>query len=518
MVRKGKSRHMDNEPDAKLRERAERLLQEEELPENLAVTEAARLLQELRVHQIELEMQNEELRQSQFHLEESRRRYSDLYDSAPTGYLTLDEGGRIVEANLTAARMLALDRNLLLGRYVTNFLGSADERQEFRRHLARVFKTREPQRLETHLSVPPQPLTVLLDSVYFLNPQDGNLCRTSLIDITELKQAQESLRNQARLLELAHDAIIVRDLQHRIIFWNHGARETYGWSRQEALGRNLHDLLATRFPASQQEVEQALLATGFWEGELQHRRADGAAIVVASRKALQRDEHGKPAAILEINRDITPKKQAEEALKASEQSLRRLTRQLLTAQEGERQRIALDLHDDLGQSLTALKMQLNAIRRGLGPEAPEANGELDRAVHHIDEMIDKVRGICKGLRPAVIERLGLTAALKSLLEDFQKYYQVSISQQVEDVSGVFSRQTQMMIYRIFQECLTNIARHAGASRVSATVQKQEGQVFFAIQDDGAGFAPRELLSQGSQDTGMGLAAIRQRMRLLGGTL
>ena len=132
-----------------------------------------------------------------------------------------------------------------------------------------------------------------------------------LADITESKRAEEELRRQAELLDLAHDAIIVRDLDNRIVFWNSGAEETYGWGKAEVQGQETYKLLRTEFPQPREELEAELFRQGQWQGELSHTRRDGWRIVVTSRWALQRDKEGKPTAILEINRDITGQKQAE---------------------------------------------------------------------------------------------------------------------------------------------------------------------------------------------------------------
>src|SRR5258705_2878038 len=128
------------------------------------------------------------------------------------------------------------------------------------------------------------------------------------------KQALE-LRDQAHLLELAHDGILVRDPSSAIVFWNRGAERMYGWTREEAVGEITHTLLQTEFPRSFEEVEAELHDGGYWEGELVHTTRDGSRLVVASRQVLQRDPSGNPVAILEINRDITDRKRAEEAVR-----------------------------------------------------------------------------------------------------------------------------------------------------------------------------------------------------------
>jgi PAS domain S-box-containing protein len=139
-----------------------------------------------------------------------------------------------------------------------------------------------------------------------------------------LEKGASELQEDTSLLDLAHDSIIVRDLDGAIRFWNRGAEETYGWSKAEALGKITHALLATEFPTSLEDMEADLLRHGRWEGELAHRTRDSRRIVVASRQVLKRDARGAPSSILEINSDITQRKKAEEALRQSEERYRSL--------------------------------------------------------------------------------------------------------------------------------------------------------------------------------------------------
>jgi PAS domain S-box-containing protein len=132
-----------------------------------------------------------------------------------------------------------------------------------------------------------------------------------VLDLTERKRAEAALHERAQLLDLTHDTIFVRNMNGVISFWNRGAEQLYGWTRDEALGQITHQLLRTIFPASLEEITAEVLSTGRWEGELVHTKRDGTQVIVASRWSLQRDERGRPIGILETNNDITERKQAE---------------------------------------------------------------------------------------------------------------------------------------------------------------------------------------------------------------
>jgi len=176
-------------------------------------------------------------------------------------------------------------------------------------------------------------LDVMFTNVYL---SDGTTLGFGL-DTTERKQAEEGLRERASLLDLTHDTVFVRDMPDVITYWNRGAEELYGWTSTEAIGRVTHQLTQTIFPAPLEAINETLLRTGRWEGELIHTRRDGMQVVVASRWALQLDKQGNPIAILETNNNITERKQAEEALRKHREQLEEVvaerTRELSTLLE-----------------------------------------------------------------------------------------------------------------------------------------------------------------------------------------
>jgi PAS domain S-box-containing protein len=139
-------------------------------------------------------------------------------------------------------------------------------------------------------------------------------------DVTDQLKTEQALANQAELLNLASEAIFVRDLAGVITFWSRGSEAVYGWTAQEALGRNVQELLNTKFPESRESAEAQILARGLWQGEIRHTTRSGSEIIVASRQALQRDTSGRPQGFLEINRDVTDQKRTENALRTSEKA------------------------------------------------------------------------------------------------------------------------------------------------------------------------------------------------------
>jgi signal transduction histidine kinase len=250
---------------------------------------------------------------------------------------------------------------------------------------------------------------------------------------------------------------------------------------------------------------------------LEHRirRVDGSLGWTFSRAVPLLDANGEILEWFGAASDVTERHQAEEALRESEQRLRYLASQILSAQEQERKRISMDLHEGLGQSMTALKMYLRAIQKNLPAEAPEVKEDFEGSQNLLKEMVEEVRRISRGLSPAILENIGLGAAFKRLLKDFGKYHEVEIKVDVDDIRNLFSPQTEVNLFRIFQESLNNIAKHAYASQVAVTIARQNGTVYFSIKDNGVGFDLTSISRKDLTDKGMGLAAMEERLRMIG---
>jgi two-component system sensor histidine kinase UhpB len=222
--------------------------------------------------------------------------------------------------------------------------------------------------------------------------------------------------------------------------------------------------------------------------------------------------------VLVTIQDITQRKQAEQKLWESEQNLRYLASRLLTTQERERERISRDLHDDLGQSLMTLKLGLQGIKRKLPQELSGIRQDLHSEIGSINTIVEDVRRLSKDLRPSILHDLGLMIALKRLLKDFSQHHGSKLSLKIDDIEELFSSEGQLIIYRLFQESLTNIAMHAEATKVTISVQKMNGRVDFSVEDNGRGFDLPQAMAPTPSRQGLGLVAMEERIRMAGGSL
>jgi PAS domain S-box-containing protein len=247
-------------------------------------------------------------------LEAAIQRYVDLFEFAPIAYVTFNRVGRIEEINLAAAQLLGRSRDRLIGEpfalHVTKKDGAL-----FLNHLLRCRSSDSCVETELRLKKRNGEIIVahLASSPMTSSMRDGALLyQTAIVDLTERKRTEERLAEQARLLDLTNDAILVRDMQDRITYWNHGARELYGYSPEEALGKVTHKLLRTVPSQSLTNIRKKLERDNRWSGELVHTCKDGTKVIVISRWSLDRDAKGRPSSILETNTEITDRKRAEQ--------------------------------------------------------------------------------------------------------------------------------------------------------------------------------------------------------------
>jgi PAS domain S-box-containing protein len=216
--------------------------------------------------------------------------------------------------------------------------------------------------------------------------------------------------------------------------------------------------------------------------------------------------------------DITDRKRMEEALRSSESRLRLLSFQLMKAQETERARVSRELHDELGGTLAVLKLRLKVIQKGLQPDQERLRKECEDYLVYIDQVMDNVHRLSRDLSPVILQDLGLSTALRRLMTNLTKDHGVKVTADVDDVDDLLPKDAQLTIYRIFQEAMNNIGKHAEARNVSISIRRDDGRIAFLLEDDGKGFDLTNVYLKNAAERGLGLAAIDERVRMLNGVL
>ncbi len=217
-----------------------------------------------------------------------------------------------------------------------------------------------------------------------------------------------------------------------------------------------------------------------------------------------------------LSKQFSRRIKAEEALQVSEAKLRKLSSHLMTVQEQERKRIAMDLHDDFGQALAFLMLQLRSIQNKLPIEQEAMIGDCETATEYVGQIIEKIRKLSHDLIPIHMTDLGLTGSLKRLADDFAQHSQIKMSFDMANIDKLFSPLAEIAIYRIFQEILTNIGKHAQADHLKIEVRKSQDSVSFLIEDNGKGFDIEMLELKFPTERGLGLASLDERVRMLSG--
>ena len=335
------------------------------------------------------------------------------------------------------------------------------------------------------------------------------------------RMAASIQQNEARLfgiIQAATEAIITIDEQQKIIIFNPMAEKLFRCSATEAIGTPLSRFIPERFRAAHGEQVTRFGATGISERQMGQQRplfglrADGEEFPIEASISQVRDKQGKLYTVM--LRDITERKKAEADLQASRSELRQLSANIQSAREEEKTHIARELHDDLGQRLTALKMDLSLLEAGLSLENPKLLDRV-RTMHSlIDGTVTAVRRIAADLRPVMLDDLGLISAIEWLAHDFSSRYEIEVELELEQADLQFDSTMTTALFRMIQEALTNVARHAQASKVDICLKQENDQCIVRIYDNGKGMGTEAQRKPKS----FGLLGMRERARIINGQL
>jgi len=384
-------------------------------------------------------------------------------------------------------------------------------------------------------------LTVLAFSIQHWDEPIGNAtarCTVSLLAIAitayvalGIQASTQAVRNQARLLDLTHDAIFVRDMDDVITFWNRGAESLYGWRAGEALGAVSHDLLHSEFPMAREKITEQLLESGFWEGDIVHTRRDGSKVTVSSRWSLQRDRRGEPIATLETNTDIDERKRAQETLAEAQAELAHLSR---VSTMGE---LTASIAHEVNQPLAAIVTRGEASLRWLGIEGPP----FDRVKRGLERMIadaQRASGVVRRLRALSSKEglrmapLGINEAVEEAIPLMQREIGAQGVRLSLDLAGNLPPVNgdrlllQLVVVNLGLNAIQAMASVEGRRDLTIRTQREdEDHVRVSVVDTGPGYDPsleadlfNAFFTTKSDGMGMGLAISRSIVETHGGKI
>ncbi len=355
----------------------------------------------------------------------------------------------------------------------------------------------------------------------------GKSNQTLQSEIHERNQAEVALRESEEQLhsvvQSTDEGIISLNSQGKVMLWNTGAESLFGFSMKEMQGQTLERIIPERFRlAHQQGITRASQAGGKTvEGEmfeLMGLRRDGKEFPLELSLGYWH-KHGE-IFFTGIVRDITARRETEQALhrrerelEHSQEELRALGAQLISAQEDERRRISRELHDDMNQRLAVVALEIQSIQNTL-PVSDAMQKTLQHLNDQVSSLSDSVRHLAYQLHPSILDDLGLVVALQSSIREFSQWENIPVTFQPRDVPHALPQDIASCVYRVTQECLRNVAKHADASQVRVEVVGLEAGLQLVITDNGKGFIP-EAVRPGSQ--GLGLIGMKERIRVVQGT-
>jgi PAS domain S-box-containing protein len=334
-------------------------------------------------------------------------------------------------------------------------------------------------------------------------------------DITSRKEAEELLKNSERKYKLLFESNpmpmwMISMPDRKFVDVNNSAIHQYGYTKDEFLKMNAQDIRPPEDIPLLQKLSTDYIPGINYAGVWRHKKKNGTILKV---DVITHDivYEGRRVRLV-LSNDVTKKLEAEERLNKSYQDLRDLTSRLQAIREEERAGIAREIHDELGQQLTVLKMDIAWLNKKIGKEDTDTKSRLNQLTEMVDETVKTVRRISSELRPSVLDDLGLVAAMDWHLKEFEKRSGIKTEFLEPDMDVQLGDSVKTALYRIMQESLTNVARHADAKNVKVKLEQVGFDVILTIEDDGKGFDKQKIAGKKT----LGILGMKERTTALGG--
>jgi len=445
-------------------------------------------------------------------LRESEERYRDLVENSRELICTHDLNGLILSANPAAAENLGYKLDDLVGKMSIRDILAPEVRHQFDEYMARVLRDGATGgTMIVERSSGEQRLWEFYNSVRSEGVSTP-VVRGMARDITEGKRAEAALRQSEEryreLFENAKDAIYVHDLSGRYVSLNLAAEKLSGYARDEIIGKHFSNFVA---PRDLKYVRTNLCKKLDEEGETTYE----VDVITKDRRRVPVEvnsrliyENGQPIGVQGTARDITERKRAQEALQV-------YSRRLIEAQEAERQSLARELHDEIGQVLTAVRINLQTVQSSSRNVA--ALPHVEESIVIVDEALGRIRDLSLELRPSLLDDLGLASALRWYVDRYGE--RTGIAAEVLcgfEERGRLPLELETECFRIAQEALTNVARHAHATHLSVQLDSGVEKLLLTITDNGIGFDAETLLNTASLASTLGLRGMQERALAMNG--
>ncbi len=433
--------------------------------------------------------------------------------------IVLDGAGRVLQFNRAAQELTGYSPEEVKGKPLWDFLPAPDERAQVKRGIEAVLKGTEGHG-ETHwITKQGQPRLIAWSNTMVV--REGGaveyVIRTG-VDVTDRETAQEQVRDSdaavRTLLETAPDAVMAHDAQGRILFVNAAAEAMFGYRRKELIGQPLAMLLPERF----RQRHAGYVANFFLKPAIRPMgsgldlfglRKDGSEFPADIGLSYFRTKGGLLGVTFVA--DITARKKNQATMLQNQKELQSLTARLLSLQEAGDRDLARELHDDLSQKLAALGMEVSTLLQPSGP--PDSLPDRVRALSvRINDLAEGVHALSRRLHPAVLDELGLEAALREECVAFSTQAGIPCEVQSRGVPISLPEDVSLCLYRVAQESLRNIAKHAEATKVRVAISGEKARIGLRVEDTGDGFDLKEAKGRG----GLGLISMEERVRLLNG--
>lgn len=465
-------------------------------------------------------------------LAESEEKFRTMTESARDAIVLADPEGRISYWNQAAERMFHKAADELMGGKLCDMLLPSGEQGDGQSRCASFWqvcagggKDTAIGEIQIDAGEGAFPVEVSVASITL----GGQLQNIAILrDIRERKDAERALRENESLLRTLINAmpdfVCFKDGAGRWLMANEFGLRLFGIEdldyqyKSDIELAEYNDFYRPAFLACIRSDEEAWQHGTISRCDEMVPRLEGPPFTFDVLKVPLFHADGSRKGLLVIGRDITARKNIEQALQDSEEQLRHLSASLFVVQETERRRIANELHDELGQALVALKMQVRALQRQFGEERSKEEGECDQICEYVNEIIENVRRLSRDLSPVVLDDLGLGPALQHMVDNFSELHDVDGMLSMDEIGHLLPPGAERIVYRIVQEALTNIAKHAKARNFEVAVCRHDRDICFKIIDDGQGFDPEAVAKKKAVERGLGLTAMSERVRMLGGLL